>query len=178
MAAVHQQFNRTLLRKVHLIKIKSLFFSIWPGFSESHIHVPKCCLSSKRHVLQNKKHQEPAVSPMWAQPCRQLWLLCVDMGLLFSGAFCRARLCSAALQDGISYIFLWGSFSFEGKLVFANRSKSLHPCYSKWHCSLFSCRKTVFLLNDNITLSKYELSIPFTCQKLYNELRQQSSFWN
>lgn len=95
MAAVHQQFNRTLLRKVHLIKIKSFFFSIWPGFSESHIHVPKCCLSSKRHVLQNKKHQEPAVSPMWVQPCRQLWLLYVDMGLLFSEAFCRARPYSA-----------------------------------------------------------------------------------
>lgn len=82
MAAVHQQFDRTLLRKVHLIKVKSFFLSIWPGFSPP--EDTYCRTKSTRNLQQAQCGRSLAGS-----------CVCVDVGLLLHGAFCRARPYSA-----------------------------------------------------------------------------------
>lgn len=100
------------------------------------------------------------------------------MGLLLKGAFCRSLkaedLHSPQGWDHLDYALQ--SFTFAGKLVIASSSKALHLSHPKQHCLLFSWAKTPFLLYNDILLSKYELSVPLTCQRLRSEIWQQSPF--
>lgn len=118
------------------------------------------------------------LEPRPLQSCWQSLLLCLDMGLLLNGAFCRSlkagNLHSPQGWDHLGYALQ--SFTFAGKLVAASSSKALRLSHPKQHCLPFSWAKTPFLLYNNILLSKYKLSIPLTCQRLCSEIWQQSPF--